>query len=73
MASPSYFGPAMYAALVTLLAGYSNVVDAKTFVVDDSETDRIIYSSNNWNVGNTCGGCYARPDRAKAYKGTWHE
>ena len=63
----------MHAALVTFLSSCSSVVEAKRFVIDDSETELINYSSNDWNVGNTCGGCYARPDRTRAYKGTWHE
>jgi hypothetical protein len=63
----------MHTIVVGLLASYSNVVHAKRVIIDDSEIERISYSSNNWNVGNTCGGCYAHPDRARAYNGTWHE
>jgi hypothetical protein len=58
------------AALVLLLAG--TLLDAKSVIVDDTDTSKITYTSG-WLVGNTCTGCFAKPDPSQAFNGTWHE
>ena len=46
---------------------------ARQVVVDDSETDKIIYS-NGWAGYPNCVGCMQAPDLAlpHVYNGTWH-
>ena len=46
-------------------------LDAKTVIVDDTETDKIKYSSLRWKVGPGCPDCLANVDRTRV--NTWHE
>lgn len=46
--------------------------------VDDSASTGAVVpaylpSPSDWNQGNTCSGCLAKPDPALAYDGTWHD
>lgn len=72
MLSSSIFQISFTAALVLLLAGTR--LDAKSVVVDDTDTSRITYSpTSRWNTGNTCTTCIVQLDRTKTLFGTWHE
>ena len=45
-----------------------------TVVVDDSDTNRIVYfPPGSWNPGNECTTCFAHPDKGRALDGTWRE
>jgi hypothetical protein len=57
---------------VTFLASRSWDVNAKRFLVDDSDTNQINYSPNGWDAGNICIGHHP-PALTKAYNGTWHK
>ena len=57
---------------VLLLLFAARRLEAKSVIVDDSDTSRITYSSG-WSIGNNCTGCYAEPDPTQPSNGTWHE
>ena len=57
-------------ALLLLISG--GQLEAKSVIVDDSDTSRITYSSG-WNIGNNCTTCFAEPDSTQPSNGTWHE
>jgi hypothetical protein len=71
MSPRSFLKKILPAALVLFFAGKQ--LQAKIVVVDDADTDQVIYSSTGWNIGNTCTGCFAQPNRTLASDGTWHE
>lgn len=49
-------------------------LDAKYVPVDDTDTSRILYSSDSgWNIGDNCALCLAKLDKTKVFGGTWHE
>jgi len=58
------------AALLLLIVG--GRLEAKSVIVDDSDTSRITYSPG-WGIGNDCSGCFAKPDPTQPSNGTWHE
>jgi len=63
---------AFTAAFVLFFVGRR--LDAKYVSVDDTDTSRILYSSDSgWNIGDNCAHCAARLDKTKVFGGTWHE
>ena len=44
---------------------------AKKIIVDDSDTDRIVYTSG-WAVYRGCPGCPTGLDQTQTYNSTWH-
>jgi len=70
-----YFSSTPAKSCITLLlwAHTLGATIARRIVVDDAETDKILYSKG-WTESHSCPGCPAGSDRTQDYinNGTWH-
>ncbi|PVF98285.1 hypothetical protein CPB86DRAFT_362485 [Serendipita vermifera] len=57
--------------MLSLLPSLAPKVNAAQIMVDDTDPD--IHYFSDFVLGPDCSSCWAKPDPAQAYKGTWHD
>ena len=75
---PVHLHTAAAALTALLLCSHCASPGSINRTIDDTYGDsvtgyQVVYSTDNWNVGQTCTDCFIHPNANLAYAGTWHD